>query len=84
MVNEAQGPGGVVEARVQAVVQVGQALSLLLSAVWGLQLWAAVMDGGGGQGQSWAFLAGLSPLSLGSSVKLGAEPPPLDWRLHRA
>lgn len=36
VVNEAQGPGGAMEASMQAVIQVGQSLSLLLSAVWGL------------------------------------------------
>lgn len=36
MVNEAQGPGGAMEASMQAVIQVGQSLSLLLSAVRGL------------------------------------------------
>lgn len=41
MVNEAQGSGGTVEACVQTVVQVRQALPLLLPAVWGLQLGAA-------------------------------------------
>lgn len=46
VVNEAQGPGGAVEARVQTVVQVGQALPLLLSAVRGLQLRAAGVEGG--------------------------------------
>ena len=46
MVNEAQGSGGAVEACVQTVVQVRQALPLLLPAVWGLQLGAAVVEGG--------------------------------------
>lgn len=46
MVNEAQGPRGAVEARVQTVVQVRQPLPFLLSAVWGLQLRAAVREGG--------------------------------------
>lgn len=72
MVNEAQGPGGAVEACMQAVVQVRQSLPLLLSAVWGLELGAAAMEGVRGQGQLRAFWAGPSPLSLGSSIKLGS------------
>lgn len=53
------------EACMQAVVQVRQALPFFLSAVWGLQLGAAAMDGSRGQGQSRAFLAGPSPFSKG-------------------
>lgn len=70
VVDEAQRPGGAVQPGMQAVVQVGQALSLLLSAVGGLQLGAAVTEGGEGQGQSRALLVGPSPLCLGSSIKV--------------
>lgn len=66
VVDEAQWPGGAVQPGVQAVVQVRQALSLLLSAVGGLQLGAAVREESGGLGQSRALLAGPSPLCLGS------------------
>ena len=48
VVDEAQWPGGAVQPGMQAVVQVGQALSLLLSAVGGLQLGAAVTERGEG------------------------------------
>ena len=48
VVDEAQWPGGAVQPGMQVVVQVGQALSLLLSAVGGLQLGAAVTERGEG------------------------------------
>lgn len=70
MVNEAQGPGGAVQARVQAVIQVGQALPLPLSAVGVLQLRAAVGERRDQVSLELSWLAHVS--SLGSSVKGGS------------